>query len=159
MPLYRRRIYRTNQGTVPQEEVITKWIKYYLLFYYREDFCFGVFISFGIMKQYHSKRYGRISSSVFLEHHLERIYQIFSRSRAFIKINNEIAYKVSVFNTLSFEKNRRIGTAVVLLFLILMFILSVIITLIYLPCFGILPLYILFLSILRHCLFYNFFLK
>ena len=109
-------------------------------------FCFGVFISFGIMKQYHSKRYGRISSSVFLEHHLERIYQIFSRSRAFIKINNEIAYKVSVFNTLSFEKNRRIGTAVVLLFLILMFILSVIITLIYLPFWYIALVYIIFIN-------------
>ena len=62
--------------------------------------CCVFFISGWFLQRHREKRYGRISSSVFLERYANRLYRIFSRSKSFVKFNNEIAYKISGISAL-----------------------------------------------------------
>ena len=90
--------------------------------------------------------YGRISPSVFFEHYIDRIYKLMAKSKAFIKINEEIACKISVFNALSFEKNNRFATLMFLIFLFVMLTLSVVLTCVFLPFWYIAFVYIVIIS-------------
>jgi len=108
--------------------------------------CCTIFISYEMVKRYRSRRYGRISASVFQAYYMERIYQFFSKSKTFIKINHEIAYKISIFNALSFEKNRQIGAIATLIFLVFMIIISFLLIFIFLPYWYIALVYIIFIN-------------
>lgn len=109
-------------------------------------FCGGLFILCAVLKWYRGRRYGRLSSSVFLERYAKRIYCVLARSRSFVKINNEIAYKISIFNSLPFETNRSIGAVVIVAFSILLFVLSLAVLFVYLPYWYIAFAYIIFID-------------
>ncbi len=83
----------------------------------------AIFAGTLILKIYRQKRYGRLSSFVLLEHSVGRVYKRLSGNAVFRQINDEIAYKISVFNTLSFEKNSYYA-------LLLLFVLSFLLTVI-----------------------------
>lgn len=90
------------------------------------------------------RKYGRISSSVFFEKYAEKIYKPLSKNKYFVKFNNEIAYKISVFNSASFEKNRQISVFVILGFAVIVSILSAVFIYIYMPYWYIALVYIIF---------------
>ena len=105
--------------------------------------CCVFFISGWFLQRRREKRYGRISSSVFLERYANRLYRIFSRSKSFVKFNNEIAYKISVFNTLSFDKNRLLSAAGISALGLLLCAASAAILVIYMPYWYIALVYII----------------
>lgn len=90
------------------------------------------------------RKYGRISSSVFFEKYAEKIYRPLSKNKFFVKLNNEIAYKISVFNSASFEKNRQISVFMILGFALVVLILSIVFIYIYMPYWYIALVYIVF---------------
>lgn len=91
------------------------------------------------------RKYGRISSSVFFEKYANKIYKHLAKNKYFVKVNNEIAYKISVFNAASFEKNRQISVFLILGFVIIVSILSIMLICIFRPYWYIAFLYIVFI--------------
>lgn len=79
------------------------------------------------------KKYGRIASNVFFEKYGQRLLNIFSKNKFFVKFNEEIAYKISVFNTVSYEKNRIISVFVILLAVVIVFVMLLIMLFLFMP--------------------------
>ena len=109
-------------------------------------FCLIGVITYGIVTVYRKRKYGRISSTVFFNRYSEKIYKFFSRSDFFIKLNNEIAYKISVFNSMSFEKNRKISVFILLGFAFFTAVSSVALVVMFMPYWYIALVYIIVIN-------------
>lgn len=90
------------------------------------------------------RKYGRIAPSVFIEKYGEKVYRLFSGNKYFIKFCDEVAYKISVFNTVSYEKNRQISIFVVLFFIFIISVVSIVLLFLFLPYWYIAFVYIVF---------------
>lgn len=108
--------------------------------------CFGIHVSQKWTKLRQLKRYGRLAHSVILERYLNKLYRILSKSKVLTKINEEIAYKISVFNTAPFEKNSIYAAIFVTVLLFLIGLISILLIYIFLPYWYIAFLYLIVIS-------------
>lgn len=90
------------------------------------------------------RKYGRISSSVIFANKAEKLNMVFSRNKYYEKLNNEIAYKISVFNSISFERNRQISVFVILGFVFFILFFAVVLICTFWPYWYISFLYVIF---------------
>lgn len=105
--------------------------------------CISAFITGLSFDRYRKRRYGRISSAVFAEQNMERLYSFFSKCPGFIRLNNEMAYKISVFNTLSLEKNKRLSAVLFAIYAGVLCLLSVTLLIYFMPYWYIALVYII----------------
>ena len=103
--------------------------------------CAGILATLNIVRK---RKYGRIAPSVFLERYGEKVYRIFSRNKYFVKFNDEVAYKISVFNAVSYEKNKQMSIFIILFFIFITFVLSIALLFLFFPYWYIALVYILF---------------
>ena len=76
--------------------------------------CFISAIVYLVVNLKNKRKYGRVSSSIIFAQKAEKINKILSRNRYCQRLINEISYKISVFNSISFEKNRQISIFLIL---------------------------------------------
>lgn len=120
-------------------------ILFYILFA-SSILCFAGIIIYGAMKIYNQKKYGRLSSVVFWEKYSKKLQDVFAKSKSIVKINDEIAYKISVFNSMSFEKNKGIAAFVILGFILFAAALSILLITLFWPYWYIALVYIIFIN-------------
>ena len=99
-----------------------------------------------IVRKHRAKKYGRISSNIIMERYYNKIKGVLDKSKFFTSINEKISYKLSIFNTLSFEKNRQLCLFGMLNYSILSLIVSVVLIIYFFPYWYIALLYILFIN-------------
>lgn len=109
-------------------------------------FCAASIAASAFINMRRRRRYGRISASVFVERYMDKIYLCLSKSRILERIITEFAYKISIFNTLPFEKNKRIGAVVFALCSLIEMLMSVVLVICFLPYWYIALVYIILLA-------------
>lgn len=82
-------------------------------------YTFNIFI-----RNYRHRRYGRISSFIFFKRHIEKLYLFLSKNKTLVSINDETAYKFSMFNSFSVEKNKYLSAAALVIWTAAVLILS-----------------------------------
>lgn len=118
---------------------------FYILFFIG-IICLLIYILNEIINLRRAKKYGRISSNLFLDRYYEKLGNILLRQKLICDFNEQLAYKISIFNTASFEKNKKIAFFVILSYGILLTILSSIMFIIFLPYWYISCMYIIFVN-------------
>lgn len=108
--------------------------------------CLGIYLSQKWTKLRQLKRFGRLSHSVILERYTNKIYKILSKSQILTKINDEIAYKISVFNTAPFEKNCSYAALFLTALMFLLGLISILFIYIFLPYWYIAFLYLIVIA-------------
>ena len=108
--------------------------------------CLGIHLSQKWTTLQQLKRYGRLSRSVILERYLNKLYGILSKSKVLTKINEEIAYKISVFNTAPFEKNGIYAAAFLTVLIVFLGLVSILLIYLFLPYWYIAFLYLIVIS-------------
>lgn len=107
--------------------------------------CFISAIVYLVVNLKNKRKYGRVSSSIIFAQKAEKINKILSRNRYCQRLINEISYKISVFNSISFEKNRQISIFLILGFVLFTLVLSIILIYVFWPYWYISLLYITFI--------------
>lgn len=90
------------------------------------------------------RKYGRISSYVVFAKKADKINSILMCNKYYERLNNEISYKISVFNSVSFEKNRQISVFVILGFILFVVVFSIILISSFWPYWYVAFMYIAF---------------
>ena len=108
--------------------------------------CLGIYLFQKRTKLRQLKKYGRLSYFVIFERYANKIYKLLSKSKVLAKMNEEIAYKISVFNTASFEKNSIYGAIVITGLLFFLGLVSILFIYIFLPYWYIAFLYLIVVS-------------
>lgn len=116
----------------------------FILLFVSGGFCTVLALALTVLNAARKRKYGRISSYVFLGKYADKISKYLSKNKYFTKFNNEIAYKISVFNSVSFDKNRQISVFVILGFALVILILSIILLCVFMPYWYIAFVYIAF---------------
>lgn len=116
----------------------------FLLFLLGGSICLFSSFCFLIFNAKRKKKYGRISSYAILGQKADKINSYLASNKYYVKLNNEIAYKISVFNSLSFERNRQISVFVIIGLVIFINIFSIILISIFWPFWYIAFMYIAF---------------
>lgn len=107
--------------------------------------CLVVSVAYIIMHIRYKRKYGRIASSVLFADKADKLNRIFSRNQYYVKLNTEISYKISVFNSVSFEKNRQISAFVLLGFVFFVVVFAIILVCSFWPYWYIALIYIAFI--------------
>lgn len=109
--------------------------------------CFISSLVYLIINIKNKRKYGRVSSSFLFAQKADKINKILSRNRYYERLNNEISYKISVFNAISFEKNRQISVFLILGFVLFILVFSIILISVFWPYWYISLMYIVFIVV------------
>lgn len=109
--------------------------------------CFISSLVYLIINIKNKRKYGRVSSSFLFAQKADKINKILSRNRYYERLNNEISYKISVFNAISFEKNRQISVFLILGFVLFILVFSIILIYVFWPYWYISLMYIVFIVV------------
>lgn len=106
--------------------------------------CLITAIVFFIINIRNRRKYGRIASSVLFGNKADKINKKLLQNKYYSRLNSEISYKISVFNSVSYERNRQISVFVIFGFAIFILVLSIVLICVFWPYWYIAFMYIAF---------------